>query len=156
MGKGLLLVAAGLILSGCAGSGPTGHETLAASVAPKKARLVMYRTNPLGMATQPSYTVDGKPVGQTTPNGFVVCHLDPGPHRVSIDNMPVNVNLFGGSDRKARRAPAFKAGGQRAIGQRPIPVDKRLNWAETRIHLSDASQAYSQLCRRTAAVHHAN
>ena len=99
MGRGLLLVAAGLILSGCAGSGPTGHETLAASVAPKKARLVMYRTNPLGMAIQPSYTVDGKPVGQTTPNGFVVCHLDPGPHRVSIDNMPVNVNLFGGSDK---------------------------------------------------------
>jgi hypothetical protein len=94
-----LLVAAGLVLSGCASSGPTGQDVLTGGVAPKKSRLVMYRTSPLGMAVQPNYTVDGKPVGQTMPNGFVVCHLDPGPHQVAIDNLPLNVNLTGGSDK---------------------------------------------------------
>jgi hypothetical protein len=100
MRAGLCVVAAGLLLSGCVtGSGPTGSEILAASMAPKKSRLVIYRTSPLGFAVQPPYSIDGKEVGSATPSGFVVCHLDPGPHQVAVGNFQLTVSLTGGSDK---------------------------------------------------------
>ncbi len=81
-----------------------GKEILTASIAPQQSRLVIYRSNsPLGAAVQPSYVVDGRPVASSTPNGFVVCHLDPGPHDLSVQNIELNVNFGGGSD-KARVA----------------------------------------------------
>lgn len=95
---GLCLAAAGLLLSGCA-TGPTGQEVLAGAPAPKKSRLVMYRISALGLAVQPPYTVDGRPVASSTPGGFVVCDVNPGPHQVAVGNMPLNVNIFGGSDK---------------------------------------------------------
>jgi hypothetical protein len=95
---GLYLAAAGLLLSGCA-TGPTGQEVLALGPAPKKSRLVMYRISALGLAVQPPYTVDGRPVAPSSPDGFVVCDLNPGPHQVAVGNMPINVNIFGGSDK---------------------------------------------------------
>jgi hypothetical protein len=38
-------------------------------------------------------------VGISQPNGFVVCHLSPGRHDVAVNNLSLNVNLFGGSDK---------------------------------------------------------
>lgn len=85
-------------LAGCASSGPTGRELLTGSINPQVARLVIYRTNAMGLAVQPDYNVDNKKVGASTPNGFVVCELPPGPHRVSVGNFALNVNLGGGTD----------------------------------------------------------
>jgi len=89
-------------MCGCASSGPTGREVLTGSIVPQKSRLVLYRSNsPLGAAIQPSYIVDGKSVASSTPNGFVVCDLNPGTHAVSVANTELTVNLGGGND-KAR------------------------------------------------------
>jgi hypothetical protein len=99
MRLGLCLAAAGLLLGGCATSGPTGNEVLAGSLAPKKSRLVIYRTSPFGAAIQPPYSIDGKTVGSSTPDGFVVCHLSPGGHQIAVGNFEVNVNLGGGVDK---------------------------------------------------------
>lgn len=94
----LLLSCAVLLLAGCASSGPTGQQILAGSIKPQVARLVIYRTSAIGFAVQPDYNVDDKKVGISTPNGFVVCELAPGPHKVSIGNFALNVNLGGGTD----------------------------------------------------------
>jgi hypothetical protein len=99
MRAGLCVAAAGLLLSGCATSGPTGSEILAGSLAPKKSRLVIYRTSPFGFAVQPPYSIDGKAVGSSTPGGFVVCHLGPGAHQVAVGNFELNVSLGGGTDK---------------------------------------------------------
>jgi hypothetical protein len=99
VGLRLAAVAAGLLLSGCVTSGPTGSEILADNLAPKKSRLVIYRTSPLGFAVQPQYSIDGQAVGASTPNGFVVCHLDPGTHRVAVGNFELTVSLTGGTDK---------------------------------------------------------
>jgi hypothetical protein len=79
--------------------GPTGSAILAGDLAPKKSRLVIYRTSPLGFAVQPSYSIDGKAVGSSTPDGFVVCHLNPGTHQVAIANFELTVSLTGGTDK---------------------------------------------------------
>ncbi len=99
MRVGLCLAAAGLLLSGCATGGPTGKEVLAGDLAPKKSRLVIYRTSPFAGAVQPHYSIDGKDVGSSTPNGFVVCHLDPGAHQVAVGNFELTVSLGGGTDK---------------------------------------------------------
>jgi hypothetical protein len=72
---------------------------LAAGLAPKKSRLVIYRTSPLGFAVQPPYSIDGKDVGPSTPGGFVVCHLNPGTHHVAVANFQLTVGLGGGADK---------------------------------------------------------
>ena len=51
------VVAAAMMLAACA-TGPTGSEVLNAGVKPGTARLVMYRTNPVGLLIQPDYVVD--------------------------------------------------------------------------------------------------
>jgi hypothetical protein len=68
-------------------------------LAPKKSRLVIYRTSPLGMAVQPPYSIDGKAVGPSMPGGFVACQLDPGTHQVAVANFELNVSLGGGTDK---------------------------------------------------------
>jgi hypothetical protein len=88
-----------LFLAGCASGGPLGKDVLSAGIAPKKSRLVIYRTSALGFAVQPDYMIDGKAVAPSTPEGFVVCHLDPGKHEISVGNFELNVNFGGGSDR---------------------------------------------------------
>jgi hypothetical protein len=88
-----------LLLAGCASGGPLGKEVLTAGIAPKKSRLVVYRTSILGFAVQPDYVVNGKAVAPSQPEGFVVCNLDPGKHEVSVGNFELNVNFGGGSDR---------------------------------------------------------
>jgi predicted small secreted protein len=87
-----------LFLAGCATSGPLGKDVLVAGVAPKKSRIVIYRVSALGFAVQPDYIIDGKAVAPSQPEGFVVCHLDPGKHQISVGNFELNVNLGGGSD----------------------------------------------------------
>jgi hypothetical protein len=76
-----------------------GQEVLTAGIAPKKSRLVVYRTSILGFAVQPDYVVDGKVVAPSQPEGFVVCQLEPGKHEVSVGNFELNVNFGGGSDK---------------------------------------------------------
>jgi hypothetical protein len=92
------LLCVSMALAGCASSGPTGSEFLTGSINPQVARLVIYRTNAMGLAVQPDYNVDNKKVGSSTPNGFVVCELPPGKHQVSVGNFALNVNLGGGTD----------------------------------------------------------
>lgn len=99
MRVGLYLAAAGLLLSGCATGGPTGKEVLAGDLAPKKSRLVIYRTSPLGLAIQPPYSIDGTAVGTSKPDGFVVCLVDPGAHQIAVGNAELNANLGGGTDK---------------------------------------------------------
>lgn len=94
-----LAAAAGL--AGCASSGPTGSEILTGSIKPDAARLVIYRTSPLGFAIQPDYIVNGQKIGISTPNGFVVCDMAPGKADVAVANATFNVNLFGGTDKAA-------------------------------------------------------
>jgi Protein of unknown function (DUF2846) len=94
-----LLTAAGL-LSACASSGPTGSEVLTGSIGPGTARLVIYRVSAAGIAVQPDYVVDGKPVASAQPNGFVMCHLPPGRHEVAVNNFPISFTPFSsGSER---------------------------------------------------------
>lgn len=88
-----------LLLAGCATSGPLGKEVLATSLAPKKSRLVVYRTSALGFAVQPDYMINGKAVAPSQPDGFVVCNLDPGKHEVTVGNFELNVNFGGGTDK---------------------------------------------------------
>jgi hypothetical protein len=89
-----------LIAAGCASSGPLGSEVLTTgSLKPDAARVVIYRTSAFGLAIQPNYLIDGQKVGSSQPNGFVVCNLAPGRHEVSVDNVSLNVNIFGGFDK---------------------------------------------------------
>lgn len=92
-------VLAAMALAGCASSGPTGSEVLTGSIKPGTARLVVYRTSPMGFAVQPPYVVNGHSVGPSQPNAFLVCELSPGRHEVSVANVPLNVNLSGQSDK---------------------------------------------------------
>lgn len=89
-----------LLLSGCASSGPTGSEILTGSIQPQRARMVIYRTAIMGLAVQPSYIVDGKPVAPAQPNGFLVCDMLPGKHTVAVDNTSLNVSLGSSTDRQ--------------------------------------------------------
>lgn len=73
-------------LVGCASGGPTGKEVLTGSIAPSKARIVMYRTSPLGLALQPDYTINGKAIAAAKPSGFIVCNVNPGTHNLSVAN----------------------------------------------------------------------
>jgi hypothetical protein len=76
------------------------HGGLTGSIAPSTSRLVIYRTSALGLAVQPDYIVDGQSVGNSQPNGFVVCELPAGRHEVAVGNMPINIQLFGGGSPK--------------------------------------------------------
>lgn len=87
-----------LFLAGCATSGPLGKDVLATGIGLKKSRLVIYRTSAFGFAIQPNYTIDGKKVAPSQPEGFVVCNLAPGDHTVSVGNFELNVNFGGGDD----------------------------------------------------------
>jgi hypothetical protein len=83
------------LLTGCATSGPTGADVLTSAIPAKSARLVIYRSSAVGLAIQPDYLVDGKPIASSQPNGFVLCHLPVGRHQVVVSNMPLSNNFFG-------------------------------------------------------------
>ena len=88
-------------LAACASGGPTGKEVLTGSVAPNKARIVMYRISPIGLAIQPSYTINGKAVAASQPGGFIVCNVSPGKHLVSVANIAGDQSLFNAGSEKA-------------------------------------------------------
>ena len=92
------VLAAGLVLAGCATSGPTGSDLLSLRPRPGTARLVIYRTSPLGFLVQPDYDIDGCKVGSSQPGGFVVCDLAPGRHAVSAANIPIAMPLSNDPD----------------------------------------------------------
>ena len=95
----ILIVTAAFIMSGCASGGAIGEKVLAQAVVAGKARLVLYRTNPLGALVQPDYLINGQPVGASQPSGFVTCQLRPGKHNISVANASLNMNLGGGTDK---------------------------------------------------------
>lgn len=86
------------VLAGCASGGPSGREVLTGSIAPERSRIVIYRPSVVGFAVQPSYVLDGKAVAASTPQGFIVCDVKPGPHQLAVDNTQLNVNFGSGSD----------------------------------------------------------
>src|SRR5262245_3022221 len=87
-----------MCFAGCATSGPTGSEVLSLRAKPGTARLVIYRTSPVGLLIQPDYIVDGRKVGTAQPGGFVVCDLAPGRHAVSAANIPIALPLSSDPD----------------------------------------------------------
>lgn len=110
------LTAAALV-AGCATSGPTGNDVLTGSIGPGTARLVIYRVSAMGIAVQPDYVVDGKPVASSQPNGFVMCHLPPGHHEVVVDNFPISFTPF--SSGSERMAVNLRAGGTTYLSAAP-------------------------------------
>jgi hypothetical protein len=82
-------------VTGCATSGPTGSEILTGAIPAKSARLVIYRSSAVGVAIQPDCVVDGKTIASSQLNGFVLCHLPPSRHEVSISNLPFSNNFLG-------------------------------------------------------------
>jgi hypothetical protein len=97
-GRVALLATAAVCLVGCATSGPTGSEILSLRAKPGSARLVIYRTSPVGLLIQPDYIVDGHKAGSAQPGGFVVCDLAPGRHAVSAANIPIALPLSNDPD----------------------------------------------------------
>src|SRR5262245_40131471 len=65
---------------------------------PGTARLVIYRTNPVGLLIQPDFVVDGRRAGTAQPGGFVMCDLAPGKHSVSVSNIPIALPLSNAPD----------------------------------------------------------
>lgn len=114
----LLLTGLGMMLAGCASSGPLGKEVLTGSLRPDTARVVFYRSSAFGFAIQPSYMIDGTAIANSQPGGFAVCDVKPGRHEVSVANMPVNVNLFGGIDKATLD---LKAGTTTYLSAQPQP-----------------------------------
>jgi hypothetical protein len=94
----LIVLAATMVLAGCATSGQTGSEFLSLRPKAGTARLVIYRTSPLGLLIQPDYFVDGRKAGSSQPGGFVVCDLAPGRHAVSVGNVPFALPLSNDPD----------------------------------------------------------
>jgi uncharacterized protein DUF2846 len=97
-GRAALLATAATCLVGCATSGPTGSELLSLRPKPGTARLVIYRTSPVGLLVQPDYIVNGRKVGSSQPGGFVICDLAPGRHAVSAANVPIALPLSNDPD----------------------------------------------------------
>jgi len=98
MRGGVTMLAAAMLLTGCASSGQLGSELLAARVKPGTARLVIYRTSAFGLLIQPDYVVDGRKAGTAQPGGFVMCELAPGKHSVSVSNIPIAIPLSSDPD----------------------------------------------------------
>jgi hypothetical protein len=91
------VVATAMMVAACA-TGPTGSEVLNAGVKPGTARLVMYRSNPVGLLIQPDYVVDGRKAGTAQPSAFVMCDLAPGKHSISVSNIPIALPLSNAPD----------------------------------------------------------
>ena len=91
------IVVAAMMLAACA-TGQTGSEVHKTGVKPGTARLVLYRTNPVGLLIQPDYVVDGRKAGTAQPSAFVMCDLAPGKHSISVSNIPVALPLSNAPD----------------------------------------------------------
>lgn len=101
MRGGVGIVVGAVCLGGGGASSLTGGEALSENVKSTAARLVIYRSSPMGLALQPNYLVD-RVVGGSQPAGFLVCELSPGSHEVAVVNMPLSSNPFGHGSEKVR------------------------------------------------------
>lgn len=101
LGKIASVSIAALCLAACASGGPSGREVLTGSIAPSKARIVMYRISPVGIAIQPDYTINGKSIAPSQPSGFIVCNVNPGKHTVAVANIAGDQSLFNAGSEKA-------------------------------------------------------
>ena len=90
-----VLAVLAMLAAGCATSGPLGNEVLNGSTNPKVARVIIYRSSMIGLAVQPDYLVDGKPIAASQPSGFVTCDLQPGRHVIAVDNPGISNSLTG-------------------------------------------------------------
>jgi hypothetical protein len=70
---------------------PMVPQLTTGSIGSVTSRLVIYRTAAPGRA---DYIVNGRSVGDSQPNGFVVCELPAGRHEVAVGTMPQNAQLF--------------------------------------------------------------
>jgi hypothetical protein len=80
----LAAVAASLLLSACATSGPKFSE-MGATIPVAKAdmgRIYFYRTALIGMAVQPEVRLNGEAVGKAVPNGFFYVDRPAGNYQV--------------------------------------------------------------------------
>lgn len=80
----LTAVAASLLLSACASSGPKFNEMGAtmAAAKPDMGRIYFYRTALIGMAVQPEVRLNGEGVGKAVPNGFFYVDRPAGNYQV--------------------------------------------------------------------------
>ncbi len=79
-----LLMAALLFLAGCASGKP--YAELAQSLnrpLSGKARIIIFRDNPIGLAIQPEIKLNNKIVGKSIPNGFFSCKVKPGTYTLT-------------------------------------------------------------------------
>jgi hypothetical protein len=82
----LAALGAALLLAGCA-SGTHWSEVASTRSPPAKgqSRIVVYRDGLLGMAVQPTVSVDGRKTGDCQPNGAFLVDVPPGRHEVSAE-----------------------------------------------------------------------
>ena len=80
----LAIVAASLLLSACATSGPKFSEMGAtmAAAKPDMGRIYFYRTALIGAAVQPEVRLNGETVGKAVPNGFFYVDRPAGNYQV--------------------------------------------------------------------------
>lgn len=80
-------IAACLLLSACATSGPKFSEMTASMGAskPDMGRIYFYRTTVLGAAVQPEVRLNGEVVGKAVPNGFFYADRPAGNYQVATE-----------------------------------------------------------------------
>ena len=95
--SGLLLAVA---VSACVSGSNTPSEPIKIPAPPEgKARIVVYRTDPMGVIVQPAVKIDGTKRGICAPNTTFSVDLDPGAHEVAaatVGGTRVKLNLKAG------------------------------------------------------------
>ena len=99
----LPLLLSALMLAGCATGKPYAELTKSLRKPPYgMARIIFYRTSPLGLAVQPDIELDGKAVGKSVPSGFFICNVRPGKHNIyaktEVDSQ-LDITVHPGTDR---------------------------------------------------------
>lgn len=98
-------LAAALLVTACATSGPKHAEVKAtlAPPAPGVGRIYFYRDNtPVGVAVQPEIRLNGEPVGRSVPGGFFFVDRAPGAYVVSVATEVENTTSFELADGQTR------------------------------------------------------
>jgi hypothetical protein len=83
----VVALAASMLLSACATSGPKFSEMAASMSAakPDMGRIYFYRTTVLGAAVQPEVRLNGEVVGKAVPNGFFYADRAAGNYQVATE-----------------------------------------------------------------------
>ena len=107
----LLPVAALLMLSACASSGPLYRDAVKGypPIAKDSGRLYLYReARSFAAGIQPSVMVDGRKVRDSVPGSYTMLDLAPGDHVVSVSTeveKSVNVKILSKQETYVREAP---------------------------------------------------